>query len=278
MKKLLVCVALSPLIIAFGADAAHAQSYTSDAARYVQEQTIMQNQNDGSFHPEMTVSREQFTVTVVDALYMNEDFDGCYRNITSPKNMDFRLLFRDVSKSRWSAKHLCVAIHAGLVDGEQDAGFHPDRAITMAEASKILAKAYGLVYPSLQATHASWYRPFMLALSTRGAIPASTRFDAPLTRAQMAQMFYMLRNQERYPLSRIVALAPAAGGSAHASTVAVAKQNTDASIAPPLPSSAHLTVATSDSLSAQATDALHHRGPSISRRMLLLKIRQGTAT
>lgn len=278
LRILLGSLALSPLLLlpalGFAASPTNIDANTQAALQYAQAQLILPATRDGAMHPGMTVTREEFTVSVVDHFYMGEDFDHCYRNITSPRDMDFRLLFADVSKSHWSATHLCVAMHAGLIDGKRDAGFHPDSAITLAEASKIFAKAYGLLYPSQQPTRMPWYKPSMAALAMRGAIPSSARSSEPLTRGQMAQMFYALRAQPRYPVSRIVGEAPPPEtASILLTTVSLPVATNPQRNIVDRPR-ATMASASLSGLTDEQVDILHHRGQAISRRMLLLKERE----
>ncbi len=181
-----------------------AETDRADAIRYVRENKIMADYQDGGFHPDAYVSRIDFTVTVVDALYAGEDFAGCFRNIASRLPPDFTKLYADAPKDSWFAKHLCVAMHAGLVNGNKDGSFMPYRAITVGEASKIMAKSYGLLYPSKLPTGRPWYESSMLALSLHGAIDFQTDAFRAITRGEMAEMFYRLRSQERFPESRII--------------------------------------------------------------------------
>lgn len=174
------------------------------AVEYVRTEGIMFDDPDGAFHPDALVSRVDFTVTVLDALYAEEDYRGCYKNIASSLPVRFTKVFSDVATTDWYGQHLCVGIHAGLINGNRDFAFRPTDNITAAEASKILAKAYGLVYPSLRPTAAPWYEPFMRVMRERGALAKNVGPSSALTRADVAAMFHALRNQERYPRDRVI--------------------------------------------------------------------------
>jgi hypothetical protein len=154
-----------------------------------------------------SVSRVTFTSAVVESLYAQENSSACFQNL-SPSA--YTKLFGDVTLASPYAHDLCIAIHAGLINGNRDANFRPDAPVTVAEASKILAKAYGLVYPSLQPSNAPWYWAYTQALRERGALDADRRASAILTGADMKRMFDTLESTERYPAHREVGAAPVA--------------------------------------------------------------------
>lgn len=203
-KLLLLAIALLALALTKPAHAATPREEKQMAVEYVLTRQVMFPQADGAFHPGGFVSRLEFTLAVVDTFYREEDFEGCFRNIASSLPVRFHLLFSDVDRESWFGKRLCVAMHAGLIGGDRDGAFRPFATITTAEASKIMARAYGIVYPSLSVQRQPWYRAPMLALSMRGAISGGARPESFVTRQGMATMFFALRNQERYPQSRII--------------------------------------------------------------------------
>lgn len=208
MKRKLLLLAIALLALAL-TKPAHAAAATERGEKqmaidYVLTRQVMFPQADGAFHPGGFVTRLDFTLAIVDTFYREEDFEGCFRNIAPSLPVRFHLLFSDVDRESWFGKRLCVAMHAGLIGGDRDGAFRPFATITTAEASKIMARAYGIVYPSLSVQRMPWYRAPMLALSMRGAISGSAQPESFVTRQDMATMFYALRDQERYPRSRII--------------------------------------------------------------------------
>jgi hypothetical protein len=95
-------------------------------------------------------------------------------------------------------------MRAGLFQGDRDGNFRPFDAISMGEASKIMARAYGLLYPSLPVSTKPWYEGPMLALSIRGAIAEDAKHSDILTNGAMATMFAALQDVERFPETRII--------------------------------------------------------------------------
>ena len=97
------------------------------------------------------------------------------------------LPFPDVSEASWYANDVCFAWSEQLVSGYPDGTFRPDRAVTFAEAAKVLALTFELeAHPQLAVP---WYRPYVDALAEARAIPTSIRsFDQPVTRGEVAEM------------------------------------------------------------------------------------------
>ena len=155
----------------------------------------MYRSGDGSFDERGTVSRLEFTLSVVDRLYGNADKEGCFRSLAPSSTARFTRLFPDVSVDEWYAPSLCVGMRAGLIQGYANGMFRPFAPINAAEASKILARAYGL------ATHAGrmpWYASYLAAMQSHGAMVRNIAPESNIQRTGMARMFYTLRN-ERSP-------------------------------------------------------------------------------
>lgn len=169
------------------------------AAQYALDQSIMFTPVDGNFHGEGYVTRLEFSLATINHLYRNEDFEGCYRNISPSQPVSFERLFSDVERTDWYGKQLCVGMHAGMLQGNTDGSFRPFATVTLGEASKMLAKGFGLA----QGAPAGelWYTPGVRALSLRGAVESSANPNRPVTRDDMAKMFYALRSVPRLTMT-----------------------------------------------------------------------------
>ena len=200
MKHLLLLGAmltgiLSPVAPVFAAS----QETTNPAEAYALEQSILFTPMSGGFNRTGLVTRLEFTLATINHLYRDEDVENCYRNIASSQPVSFERLFSDVERTDWYGKQLCVGMHAGLIQGHADGRFRPFSTITNAEAAKILAKAYGLAFGS--APDKPWYSSSITALSMRGAMARSVKPASLLTRQDMAQMFFALRNVPRLAMT-----------------------------------------------------------------------------
>ncbi len=194
---------LSAVVVVAGFGTVATASAATPAQDYVLEEGIMHLNAAGDFAANGTVTRADFVKAVINELYSGEIEDNCFRNLAPSLPVSYTHLFRDVANTHDRATKICLGMHVGLVNGDSDARFRPDDAITIAEASKILAKAYGLVYPPKTVTTTPWYWSSMEALRLRGAI-TSMNPTKRMTRSEMAQMFYGLRNTERFPQTRII--------------------------------------------------------------------------
>ncbi len=138
---------------------------------------IVEGYKDGTFKPENTINRAEFTKILV---------------LSSGKTVTGGNCFQDVT-DQWFAPYICTAKEAGLLDGYPDGKFRPEQNINFAEASKIISNTYGLIKEEADAD--LWYKNFVLSLEDYAAIPTSVlSFDKKITRAEMAEMMYRVKN------------------------------------------------------------------------------------
>lgn len=136
--------------------------------------------------PDTPLSRAEFVAYIVRQTQPEKALDTCLAKL-SPSQ--YKLLFNDVSRTHVYAKELCVALRYGIVRGYQDGSFLPDRAITFAESSKVLVRAFAIFPADMHPMSEPWYRSYVETLAFRGAIPDSvTALDAPMTGKQLETM------------------------------------------------------------------------------------------
>ncbi|UPA22943.1 S-layer homology domain-containing protein [Candidatus Peribacteria bacterium] len=122
---------------------------------------------------ETKMTRASFTAMVIEHLYSDIEIENCYWDIAPTLPPTFTLLYTDVSVNASYAKQLCIALRDGIARGYKDGSYRPNNEITFAEASKIIARAYGLT-PYAEATNrGAWYGPYAFALAERNTIPVS---------------------------------------------------------------------------------------------------------
>jgi hypothetical protein len=101
--------------------------------------------------------------------------------------------YPDAPRGSWYAPAVCHATVKGLIRGYPDGTFKPGEYINFAEAAKILSSAMAL--QTTEEPTEQWFRPYVNALSKEHAIPVSIKsFDQMLTRSEMAEMLYRLRD------------------------------------------------------------------------------------
>ena len=170
---LLLTLLLLPLPC-FAAFSDVTESHTDvDGIIYVQEHGIVQGYADGTFRPDASINRAEFTKIIVGALFAPEG-GKCFSDVND----------------EWFASFVCAAKTKGIIGGYPDGTFKPSQNISFAEAAKIIAAAFGGVP---KGEFSVWYEPFVRKLATANAIPVSIgSFDKLVTRGEMAEMIYRL--------------------------------------------------------------------------------------
>jgi len=151
--------------------------------------TTISTQVMDNIAPAEILTRAEFTALVVEKMYTQNELDRCYWDIASSVPPMFTLVFTDVHVGDRFAKHICVAMRDGIVDGYADGSFRGERQINFAESAKILSRAYALAPYAHLERGAPWYRAHVQALAAKGAIPTSiNRLDQLMTGAQSTEM------------------------------------------------------------------------------------------
>lgn len=167
----------------------HAQG---KAIAWVRDRGIVAGYPDGTFRPERTINRAEFTKIIVGATHDVAQINQCPAlSSVSP--------FPDVSADDWFMPYTCSARRFGIMDGYPDGTFRPAQEINTAEASKIIVKAFQLSAES-SADSREWFRPSMDALGALGALPSSAQDPAHLlTRGEMAEVIYGVKRDGTQP-------------------------------------------------------------------------------
>ena len=90
---------------------------------------------------------------------------------------------------------LCMRCqNKGIVSGYPDGTFKPANNINFVEAAKILAEAYSLDTTS----GGTWYEGYVKALQSDNYIPPTiNRLDKPVSRAEMAELIWRIKEQKK---------------------------------------------------------------------------------
>ncbi|OMF24545.1 hypothetical protein BK133_22775 [Paenibacillus sp. FSL H8-0548] len=100
------------------------------------QQGIVKGYPEGTFRPNATVTRAEFTVMLMNALKLDEE--------GTP------LRFTDEQKiGAWAKTAIAQSVKAGITSGYNDGSFRPSASISRAELAVMVARAYGA---ALQAT------------------------------------------------------------------------------------------------------------------------------
>ncbi len=93
---------------------------------------IINGMEDGKYHPDNPVTREQLAKILVVTLGLGD---------IEASNVETQ--FSDVDASRWSVGYIYVGVEKGLVKGYTDGTFGPSRPVSYAEALTMIARTLG---------------------------------------------------------------------------------------------------------------------------------------
>ena len=157
------------------------------------EKGYIKGYTDGTFKPDKTVTRAEFSKMLNQAIGMN-------RVAT--------VGFTDVPTTAWYFDEVRKAVAAGYIAGYSDNTFRPDIPITRQEAAVIVARVVSEPGTAKSVTAlgdsgsiASWALPYVRTVYTKGYMVGDElgRFnpESPLTRAAAAKVITLLLNGER---------------------------------------------------------------------------------
>lgn len=168
----------------------------ADAIHYVQQQGIVSGYSDGTFRPDQTINRAEFS-KIVTALTANLSTEGT-RLAHETCEQIIAGNFTDVQDTAWYAPFLCRNVQFGVVAGYPDRTFRPSQNVNFVEAAKMIGVAidpYDFTLPP-PTSGGEWYERFVHYLGMQKAIPLSImHFDHQLTRGEMAEIIYRLKTK-----------------------------------------------------------------------------------
>ena len=143
------------------------------AIDYVQSKGIVKGYSDGTFGPNKSINRAEFTKIIIESLYDSSTGGSCFPDVTD----------------QWFAKYVCYAKTLGMIGGYPDGTFQPERPVQFVEAAKIISNGFNLSGEKGD----EWFAEFVRGLASRNAIPVNIRsFNQELTRADMAEIIHRL--------------------------------------------------------------------------------------
>jgi len=166
------------------------------AIKYLKDNGIVGGYPDGSYKPDNTINRAEFTKIVIGAISTETERTNCEAHYTVEGNFNVTL-FNDVvfamvggNAPEWYFDYVCLAKLNNIVGGYPDGTFLPANDINFVEGAKIIVEA--LNYQTTAST--PWYKTYVEVLETNHAIPTSiTTFAHKLTRGEMAEIMYRLK-------------------------------------------------------------------------------------
>jgi len=156
------------------------------AIDYVETEGIVNGYSDGTYKPDQSINRAEFTKIVVGAAFE-------YDPSQDPSGYDIYALvglnFSDVIDGEWYIPYVRRAVEEGVIEGYPDGTYRPAQTINFVEAAKIIVISFGIETEPGEV----WYEPYVVALGDSNAIPTSIdRLDSEVTRGEMAEMIWRI--------------------------------------------------------------------------------------
>lgn len=172
-----------------------------NALIYLKTNGVVQGYADGSFKPNATINRAEFTKIVVGASpgFVNNGL--CGETFAKPDGTSTDM-FTDIhtmNNNDWYFDYVCYAFVSKWINGYPDGTFRPASNINFVEAAKIISNALIGVNdnsPGPGAPVQPWYQDYVQTLADRKAIPRDIKyFSQDITRGQMAEIIYRLKTK-----------------------------------------------------------------------------------
>jgi len=156
-----------------------------NAIEYVKRNKIVNGYEDGTFKPDASINREEFTKIIINARYKADTINACTRDIL---NGD---IFPDVKRTSVFADYICTARVNGIINGYENGTFGPKNLISFKEAAKIIVKTLDVKSYS---TDGEWWKEYISALQDKKYIPQTVSSkDHNLTRGEMAELIWRVK-------------------------------------------------------------------------------------
>ncbi|MEK7218388.1 MAG: S-layer homology domain-containing protein [Patescibacteria group bacterium] len=196
----------------------------ADAILWLAGEGNAQGYEDGTFHPDQEVNRAEFVRLLLSTMPYPVSPFACP---TSP--------FNDIDTNFWFYKDLCKAWNADFIGGYPDGSFHAERTVSLAEAAKMAVLARSIPFETWESE--AWYKPYVTALYLLRALPPSARQPQhPLTRGEVAELFYRLRDRGEPFMAPTVSF-PSSSSSASSQGASMGSTAADSSDVAPCPPS-----------------------------------------
>lgn len=176
-------------VVAAFSDVPDSHKYTK-AITFLRQNEIVKGYNDGTFRPENSLTRAEFTKIIV--LGTNQNFTKATK---AP--------FSDVALGEWYTDYIAYCSSLGFLKGYGDGTFKPNQAISKVEALKILGELVNwdtksidpnaIQVPYSDLNLKDWYGPYAsYAISKNLLDDTGSNFhpDAYITRGQMSEYIY----------------------------------------------------------------------------------------
>jgi len=159
------------------------------AISYLKSQGVINGFSDGTFGPELEISRCEFLKIVIEA-------ENIIVDTTQEK------AFPDLDSSFWCNRYAYKAKHMGVVQGDEKGSFNPQKTISRIESLKLLFLLKNETVPNIDESYyldvpkETWFAPYVKKATSANIIagkePQIFGINEKVSRAQMAEMIYRL--------------------------------------------------------------------------------------
>jgi hypothetical protein len=116
-----------------------AEHWALDYVEYAVKENVVTGYDDGWYHPEYEVTRDQMAVYIARALVAPSGEAALADYVPAePRN------FPDVLDTFWAWKHIEYCVEHEVVQGYTDGRYHPDYAVTRDQMAVYIARAFQL--------------------------------------------------------------------------------------------------------------------------------------
>lgn len=115
------------------------ENWAHDYVEYAAEAGIVQGYSDGSYHPELGVSRAQMAAFIARSIASPQGEEGLagYQAPAAPT-------FSDVEGDSWCYTHVEYLAEQGVVSGYEDATYRPSDSVTRDQMAVYIARSFQL--------------------------------------------------------------------------------------------------------------------------------------
>lgn len=160
----------------------HSNNPYQEAINILHKENIFSGYKDGTFLPLKNINRAEFTKLLMLASH-GEPAKGSYDSAC----------LSDIPKKSWYEPYVCAAKKENIISGYKDSSFKPENPITVAEAFKLTALAFGM--KTKEVKDSPWYTPYAKAMDTNGYIPLSLfSYSQQLRRGEAAEILWRAKN------------------------------------------------------------------------------------
>lgn len=163
------------------------------AINFVRKNEVMTGHDDGTFRPNVSLQRIELVKIVMTLNSTTDQRFACTERMRAEP-----VPFNDIQTERgiWYWPYLCLAHERGIINGYPDGSFKPTKAVSFAELSKIVAKAFGIEPIVVVEDDAPWYARPMQALYDHDLVPPTVQEPAvPVSRGETAEVLYRILKQ-----------------------------------------------------------------------------------